>query len=86
MICLKDPNRETVDLIVSSGILLLVDGSLDTRTEAKTIFSPCVGHTKFESVILKGIIEKKCKKEKNMEQFSQINKTLKVLSKQEQNK
>ena len=70
-------------MILSSGILLLVDGSLDIRTEAKTIFAPCVKHPNFETIIVRGIIEKKCKKADSMEKFAQIKKSLDALSKQQ---
>ena len=78
----KDPNRETVNLILTSGTLLLLDGSLDIRTEAKTIFTPIIKHNKFNDVIIKGILEKKYRKENNLEKFSQIRKSFDALLKQ----
>ena len=66
-----------------SGTLLLLDGSLDTRTEAKTIFAPIITHKKFEEVIVKGYLQKKFKKENNMEKLSQIKKSLEALLKQQ---
>ena len=80
---LKDPNRETIDLMMESGTLLLLDGSLDIRTEAKTIFHPMITHSRFQEVIVKGIIEKKYRKENNLERFAQIKKNLDSLLKQQ---
>ena len=57
-------------MIISSGMGLLLDGSLDIRTEAKTIFVPFVSHPRFEEVVLRGIIEKKCKEENSMDNFN----------------
>ena len=81
----KDPNKDTVDLILTSGMHLLLDGSLDVRTEAKTIFTPFISHPKFEENILRGFIERRCKDENNSEKFSQIKKSLDTITKQKRN-
>ena len=78
----EDPNKDTVDLILTSGMHLLLDGSLDVRTEAKTIFTPFISHPKFEENILRGFIERRCKDENNSETFSQIKKSLDTITKQ----
>jgi hypothetical protein len=72
-----------VNLLLTSGTLLLLDGSLDIRTEAKTIFTPIITHQKFDEVIVRGILERKYKKENNMEKDSQIKKSLETLLKQQ---
>ena len=72
-----------MNFLLASGTLLLLDGSIDIRTEAKTIFAPIITHQKFEEVIVKGILEKKYKKENNMEKHSQIKKSLETLLKQQ---
>ena len=74
-----------MNIIINSGTILLLDGSLDTRSEAKAIFAPLVIHPKFEVIILKGILEKKYKKENNVERFAQIKKSLDSLSRQQKN-
>ena len=79
----KDPNCETVDLIINSGTILLLDGSLDIRTEAKTIFMPCVAQSRFETIIVRNVIEKKYKRTDTMEKFVQIRKSLDACLKQQ---
>ena len=44
-------NRETAELIIRTAATLLADGSLDTRTEAKRIFSVLISHNKFEPAL-----------------------------------
>ena len=72
-----------MNFLLASGTLLLLDGSLDIRTEAKTIFVPIITHQQFEEVIVRGILEKKYKKENNLEKYSQIKKRLETLLKQQ---
>ena len=68
---------------MESGTLLLLDGSLDIRSAAKTIFQPLIKNPKFEDVIVRGIIERKHRKENNLERFAQIRKSLDSLMKKQ---
>ncbi len=62
------PNREIADLLVKTASTLIADGSLDTRTEAKRIFSVLIGHPKFNEALKNAVTIPS--------QLEKINKTL----------
>jgi len=46
-----DRERSTTSVLLSTGVVLLLDGSLDTRTEAKRIFAALSSHPRYDDCL-----------------------------------